>query len=562
MSIDDATFQLLEHIGQNTDHIFRSIQHIRLNLSRNKDRWSSKEAIRLVLELCRDEIFVSSLAGTKLRTSKSLELYYSGHTSDCGLTDPPLEICLNHNLVELLQKVEAVDDLIALVLHHLIHAYFVVKCGTPRVEQEYEDVFGHGIEFAAILYKIKEVSGGDVYPPLPMTAGFPSFTCEDDNLYRKLLPPYSVASTKLGCLVTVQDIPEEVVQAWIRANCDKLPSSTLIYRLGDDNEFSPIPLSQYGDPTSFILLSWQDKLYHLSSSCLHSIDDLAPLFSNPSKPLLLPEPVTESELKHFITFCQTKTYSSPLTTTQTPLGHSPAILLPPSPPTTNQPSILQTDIKMFHLGAHLPFPSLQLTALSRLNAHHFTHEDPIAVLTALFTSRKPDARLLTWLAGWLRRRVPDDAVPIGESPKVHSNWAVITSGHRGRLEALLRKPECAELRSILACAEANLEALPVRAPPPQPPLLPLGLPLFAGAVHNGSLSFDVTLDSGLYVVVDGELAVVPSYGILELGQWGPVTRVMGSGTGLMWESQFGNTPFRAVRSDSSWELDDGVYIIC
>jgi hypothetical protein len=561
MSIDDATFQLLEHIEQNADHIFRSIQHIRLNLSRNKDRWSSREAIRLVLELCRDEIFLGSLEGTKLRTSKSLELYYSGRTSDRGLTDPPLEICLNHNLVELLQKVEAVDDLIALVLHHLIHAYFVVKCGTPRVEQEYEDVFGHGIEFAAILYKIKEVSGSDVYPPLPMTAGFPSFICEDDNLYRKFLPPHNVASTKFGCLVTVEDIPKEVVLAWIRASCDKLPSSTLIYRLGDDSGFSPIPLSQCGDPTSFVLLSWQDKLYHLSSSCLHRIDDLAPLFSNPSKPLLLPESVTESELKHFIIFCQTKTYGSHLTTTQTPSGHSPAIILPLSPRTTNHLSILKTDIQMFYLGAHLQFPSLQLTALSRLNAHHFTHEDPITVLTALFTSGKPDARLLTWLAGWFMRRVPDDAVPIGESPKAHSNWAVITGEHRGRLEALLRKPECAELRGILACAEANLEALPVRAPP-EPPLLPLGLPLFARAVHNGSLSSEVTLDSGLYVVVDGELAVVPPYSILELGQWGPVTRVMGSGTGLMWESQFGNTPFQAVRSDGSWELDDGVYIIC
>jgi hypothetical protein len=432
LSADKAVLVLLQYIDRNSARVHRAIHYARSYVHQSNLPSSSDDAVQFILNTCRDDIFDSSLVGVRVKISKSLPRGFSGNIS-MGSSTPQLSVNLNHCLVELLwRKVTYREDLVALILHHLIHAYLVVKCGSPQVPAEVSEVFGHGIHFSALLFKIKEVSKTDFVLPLPMTAGFPIAVCQHDQQYRQHLPTYDVVSHGHGCTALITDLPLAEVKDWIKTKSAKLPGTTIIYQLGKtNNDFIGKPLSEYGNSTAFKLLKWQDKHYHLPSPSLSTKPDLAALFKGGAQTFNLPQSITESQLKHFITFCHRGTYGTALSISQSTTGTSPALLLPVKP-TTRWPAILKTDIEMFYMGAAIPLPALKNAALARLNAHHFTHEDPINVLSAIFTTATPSDQLIEWLGRWIRRT---DELRPSERRIAGSNWAKIDV--LPRLEELL-----------------------------------------------------------------------------------------------------------------------------
>ena len=353
-------------------------------------------------------------------------------------------------------------------------------------------IIGHGKNFAAILYKLKQISALVGGAPLPLRfghlrpslGGHPLGRPRDglSALFDRQLQAALQSEERDFCTKCAADIPEIAeadVQTWIDKECRKSVDPDIL-ELCNNGEFESKPQSKRGDKQKYVLFKWSKKLYMVPRSAFPHVPALNDYFKE-STPLEISDSVSEVHFKEFLTFCKTGMYGQPLAATQTKDGKSPPLIKEPKAAPL-WPAFLVTDIEMFKLGAELGLEDLRLVALDRMSLQHITHEEPRNILRAIFephTTTNPYPALVEWAAWWFRRT---DKVKVATRPIDCSNWAVIDKTFKSALynSSLSRSPI---LAAELIRAGDDLAILPIKEPSAPPPVSELFGPLIWQQPH-------------------------------------------------------------------------------
>lgn len=114
-----------------------------------------KELPYMVFDEIDKELFRGVLQKNVYLRWGSLPPYVHGKTSSAGYKNKRVTIELNKVLI---QKRAPPGLVLASLIHHMAHAYFLVCCG-PRKEgsDTGKDAIGHGLGFSSLVHKIKDV---------------------------------------------------------------------------------------------------------------------------------------------------------------------------------------------------------------------------------------------------------------------------------------------------------------------------------------------------------------------------------------------------------------------
>lgn len=563
VSLDKATMLLLKYLETNR----ADIAHALFLMRSRPMHCSAKDFVHKAAEYCISRVFDGKMSGIVIGVFAGMSMEISGRTYAPGVKGVEVCVYINGfyvNLYTARPSANGRDHLIALILHHLIHAYFLILCGKPIAGSKDADlILAHGKHFAAILYKLKQVSAS-VGVPLPL--GFRHFRPMGGQMFggRDGLDPFfdgRLRAPQLGeekhacsyCTADVEEITETTIQTWIDKECRKSVDPD-IYELGRDGEFTSKPQSKCGDAKDYVVFKWSKKLYRLPRSCLNNVPGLKSHFKDTKTQVEIREHFNETILKVFLKFVKTGDYGQPLAATRVKDGKCPPLIMEYKPVPT-WPAFLVTDIEMFKLGEDLGLDELRHLALSRMNEQHITHEDPRAVLDALVSypnphTNYPSPPLVDWACAWFRRL---GSVKIATKPRDASNWLLIdkalhSSLHRG---TLARSPV---LAAELTRAADELAALPVKAPGPPPPVSEL----FAPHVWHQHTAYGLPPPpppQGMYPgAPPAFLPHLPPPPHMMMApeppgwEWGPVVKIADK----TWEAVVPGTGVRAVWRDGKW----------
>jgi hypothetical protein len=557
---------LLTYLEKNKLEIARALLLIRTRPT----HCNAREFVHRVAEYCISRVFDGKMDGIEVGVYLGMGMDLSGKTYAQGIKGMDVCVRLNGFFVNLFTarpSVSGRDHLVAMILHHLIHAYFLVVCGRPVPgSKESEGILGHGKNFAAILYKIKQVSALVGGAPLPIRFGHLRPSLGGHPLGRRPRDGLSdlfdghLQATFQGdernfctqCAADVTEIPETDIQTWVEKDCRKSVDPD-IFELCNNGEFEGKPQSKRGDKDKYVLFKWLKKLYMIPRSAFSNVPALKDCFKD-SSPLEVSDAVSEAHFKEFLTFCKTGNYGQPLTATQVKDGKAPP-LIKEHKAIPLWPTFLVTDIEMFKLGVELGLEELRLVALDRMSVQHITHEEPRNILRAIFephTTRNPYPALVEWAASWFRRT---DKVKVATKPIDSTNWAIINKTFSSALynSPLSRSPL---LAAELIRAGDELALLPIKEPSAPPPVSELFGPLIWQQPHVYGLPAPPPppgLSSGIpFDPYFPPHPPPPSHHLL--GQdppgwdWGPVRKVGDK----IWESVVPGTAVRAVWKDGKW----------
>lgn len=110
------------------------------------------------------EIFRGVLRGNVYLHWSRIHPHYHGRTSEAGRKYPRVTIELN----SFLQQGAPSESVLAVLLHHMTHSYFLICCGfrSEGLDVDMHDL-GHGLGFSTLLWKIQDVFRPKTRGPWP-----------------------------------------------------------------------------------------------------------------------------------------------------------------------------------------------------------------------------------------------------------------------------------------------------------------------------------------------------------------------------------------------------------
>lgn len=312
------------------------------------------------------------------------------------------------------------DDVLATLLHHMIHAWFLITTLPEARSSSDEGPCAHGKAFGSVLYAIKSASSADKASPLPLEF--------ENNLQRFGLPshffdPYRPMprsrslemydhSRHIGCSVGVKPLTKSECDKWFNEKCLPELNKIYVYKIDDNNNFVQSERTR----EESIELIWDKKNIAIPTSAIDKYSrTLGSHFSN-KRMLTIPSWVKKDiflALHSFLT--KNGTYKPQLSNVQESNDADKLRASQFRAPQLREyksswPAHLLTDIKMYRLGRELRFDELCDAAVKRLEAQHFTHENVVDAIAEIYNppsgsaplSGGPEEPLRAWTRNFLK----------------------------------------------------------------------------------------------------------------------------------------------------------------
>ncbi|KAF2705952.1 hypothetical protein K504DRAFT_350360, partial [Pleomassaria siparia CBS 279.74] len=302
-------------------------------------------------------------------------------------------------------------DVIASLVHQMIHAFFLVACGPQDEKETGYGRLDHGLHFGKVMETIKTLSGAKI-KPLPLDFGH-SLGPHYDDYYA---PPHRRRRTCNGkwysshCHAHVEAIGENDINEWYGAVCHpllELPESvqkaTVLLYNDRHHKLEEVPRSSPTTPpsTESVEFVFQDKTVLIPGGKIDAFSSIRKAVDKTeSRYLVIPEEVDEESFMRLLELIHLGRYSPDIGPVRAPGKKGPPIIKPLHH--ESQPFLL-TDVRMFKLGALLGFDEVKGVALERLNSQHVTREDPVCVLKEIYDGADPDPDLRVWVKGFLTK---------------------------------------------------------------------------------------------------------------------------------------------------------------
>ncbi|OCL15401.1 hypothetical protein AOQ84DRAFT_435021 [Glonium stellatum] len=333
------------------------------------------------------------------------------------------------------------DQIFASLLHHMIHAYFLVTCGSRPCDPKDERRLKHSSHFGKIMYTIKNLSAASSSGrrALPIDFGHkldsqPAFRLSHGYGYNRPRSPFEYDSRvseqespkvdRSYCPANIKVIEQSQIDSWYRKVCEPLldlPECVRgrnFYTLNGDGEFKDLSRHPAESSKDFGGFIFDGKPVHVAADKIADFPSIKGVFLTKLW-LQIPDGVDRTIFKAVYDFVHDHKYGPDITKVQTSDGRGPPLIKELHP--ESAPYLL-TDIRVFKLACELKFEELKTLALKRLNEQHITHEDPIMVLKEVYSGpSEPHSDLQSWSRRFLIRNTGLAHPLASETPYETSN---------------------------------------------------------------------------------------------------------------------------------------------
>jgi hypothetical protein len=479
-TLDEATVFLVKHIDGNQGAIADFIWKRRNTRRPN----SLKDAAHRCLEGFGHSVFADQIHAHNVairdRVFQTLEMagrtYMAGKFGEDRQPDL-IHIHLNSQLLQpralrYPDQADMYDHIMATVLHHMIHAYFLAACGTQNDGKEADGRLKHEEHFGCIMYKIKELSG-KYGAPLPIGFGHtipPNHS--PDHVHHEFgrgHSPFSrsrqYAPTECStCLARMDEIEEESIKDWYKNKCIKAVDPDIFQIKGRDPRPVATPLSQCPDKKQWIEIIYKDQTYRVDRGYIRKFRSFKTRFDGDNRTLVMPDELEFSIFTCFLHYLDRNDYLPDIKDVSE-IPSAPVI----SDRLYEGQGSIKTDIKVHQLATVLGFTDLRMHALKRLKYHPTCLESPTAILEEIYTPGfELNVELRTWATEFMKKYAQPKP---GQHPIETSNWKKLNENPAFQ-ELLNSFTDYAQLRVDFHRVGEGLkalEAVPLPSPPPPPP---------------------------------------------------------------------------------------------
>ncbi|KAF2788295.1 hypothetical protein K505DRAFT_196541, partial [Melanomma pulvis-pyrius CBS 109.77] len=303
-------------------------------------------------------------------------------------------------------------DIIASLIHQMIHAYFLVACGPQDEKEEVYGRLAHGVHFGKVMRTIKNLSAANGRPlPLGFEHQLGPHSYYDD--YCRPSRPRHRGNTKWytsHCHAHVEPIHDKDIDEWYSGVCkpllelpDTVQKATVLIYNERHHELEEVPRSAPTtapsvDSVEFI---FQDRAILVPAAKVDPFLSIRRAFDKTkSRFLIVPEEIDKETFMRLLELLHLGRYSPDISAVCAPGSKGPPVIKPLQ---IDSLPYLLTDVRMFKLGVEFRFEEVKAIALERLNRQYITREDPVSVLKAIYDWADPDPDLRAWAKGFLTK---------------------------------------------------------------------------------------------------------------------------------------------------------------
>ncbi|KAJ4299571.1 hypothetical protein N0V90_004817 [Kalmusia sp. IMI 367209] len=456
-NIEWAVAFLIDHLDpRNSPDAATVLKNVRVRATILESEGHSLEIPYRIFNKLNETLFAGHLKNAVYLDIRDLKFDVSGatHSQGWGLDPKIKRVSINLNKA-LLQHARA-RDLVAALLHHMIHAYFLVACG-PQVEKEVGyGRLDHGPHFGKIMMAIKHLSGTNGRPLTSLDFGHTlghSRLFYDEYSYQRRKPHHRRRGNEKWycshCYSDVDALSDGEVNEWYGGVCkplldlpDSLRGSSV--QIFNDRRMclEEVPRAEATPSTKSNEFIFRDKPVLVPACYVDNFFSIRRAFEKAgSRYMEIHEEVGKDTFERFLELLHTGSYS-PDPKHIHALGCKGPPLIKSF--TASEPYLL-TDIRIYAMGVKMGFDELKGMALDRMYRHSITHEDPVGLLNELYAGGEPDNDLKTWTRKFLARTPTagdTDLFATAASPIEPSNLAKLESellGWKPRFYDLLQQ---------------------------------------------------------------------------------------------------------------------------
>ncbi|KAK2799584.1 hypothetical protein FQN50_008422 [Emmonsiellopsis sp. PD_5] len=347
-----------------------------------------------------------------LRTESSNKIFH-GTTSIPHMKDSRITITLN-------AKTSAdipFEDLLAILIHHMAHAYFLVCCGYTWSSGGNKYRLDHGLGYSCVLYKIMEVfrPKGIELPDLFHCFWGYRPTKDGQRVDAKsrhgiISCPYRCGDyeDKENCRIRSSELKEMKL-----GKKDIIHPKTHYFHTVDleKGKFTPVLRSRRPiNPNAFVEFHY--STYAIPMHAEEILDHPCLLVARDNGNIIKVPAKSDEIFLAFYNYLKNGDYA-PKPPPVTARNKTASVIKAHHP---KGPEYILTDIRVFILASKLDFDELRAHALKRLlHSYEYIHEDPMAPLEEIYNDkdfkRQGDKnKLREWVQKFLARARPQDGV--------------------------------------------------------------------------------------------------------------------------------------------------------
>jgi hypothetical protein len=413
-NIDWAVAYLVDHLEKTKSEAAEALRNIRIKAATLlSDGLGPKDIVYKIFNCLDATLFAGHLKDAVYLSTAPLSPSLSGATYNANWGPEPdvsrISIVLNADILEYARA----RDVVALLIHQMIHAYFLVACG-PQKENEVDyGRLAHGKHFGKILTTIKEISATHGKELISLVFGhrFPI-----DDLYPRHRRSDIEGETKWYCThchASTPPIPPRDINKWYNKTISPLLSPTLslpalrsatvqIYN-ARAHELETRPRARLPASTETIEVLYNDTATLLDREKVKENVHTARRALTSSRFLKLDkEDVDQVTFTLFLEFAHMGMYrASP---SHCYSGGRGALVLAPTAghQQREEDACILADIRFVKFATAMRFEECGDYGTKRLDAYGAVDEDPIAVLSEIFGGREPCTKLRNWVGRFLR----------------------------------------------------------------------------------------------------------------------------------------------------------------
>ncbi|KAF1846982.1 uncharacterized protein K460DRAFT_264433, partial [Cucurbitaria berberidis CBS 394.84] len=326
-----------------------------------------------------------------------------------------ISIVLNRDALEYARA----RDVVAMLIHHMIHAYFLVACGPQKEEEVDYGRLDHGVHFGAIMLAIKKLSAVHGKELTPLGFGHSSaavrYFAEEYYYPRKGGPVEREDKEKWYCShchCNVEGISECDIDKWYSKVCKPMFDQPKSVRVAEGtiyndrrHEFETERRARLPPSAKSVEFIFKGNPILVASKKIDDFLGVRRAFGKAESRFLgVHKDVSEKTFLRFLEFLHTGSYrpdQHPFAAAAASLGverNGPPIVKPQGMSTE---ACLLADVQFAKLGILMGFDECKYYALRRMNAYGVIYEDPVAILKEIYHGYEPDPDLKAWARRFL-----------------------------------------------------------------------------------------------------------------------------------------------------------------
>jgi hypothetical protein len=427
-NIDWAVAFIVDRLEQEWSNAAETFRNIRIRAATLEREGLLHEIPFRVFNKLDEVLFAGHLKNAVFLDTISLGSDVSGATYTHRLGPNPevkrISIIFNSDALEFAKA----RDIIAILIHHMIHAYFLVACGPQKEDEVDYGRLDHGVYFGKIMLAVKKLSTVHGRELTPLNYGHSS--AEIRYLADEYYSPRRRDAVEREdreewycshCHCNGQGPSDTDVEKWYGKVCKPMfdqPKSvrSLEVQMYNDrrHELETRHRGRLVPSAKSVEFMFKEKPVLVEEKYAGEFLGVMKAFDKAgSRFLKIHEEVPESTFLCFLEFLHTGSYHPdprPFASLSVEQRGPPII----KPQSTTTEACLLADVQFFKFGMLMGFDECKSYALDRMNAYGSLYEDPVAVLKEIYQGYEPDSDLKSWARKFLVR------VPSTSNPEFHT----------------------------------------------------------------------------------------------------------------------------------------------